>query len=292
VFDPLGGHADIVARRVRFIGNPAERIREDYLRTLRFYRFHAEYAPVSPTPSGAAPPDPAPPDAESVAATIQERAGLARLSGERINHELRRLLVAPGALAAVVTLAETGLLTELLGVVPRTRALQRLVAIEQAQGLSPNASLRLAALTIGVAEDAARLNRRLKLSAADRGVLERAAERIGTLKDQPGVTDLSEAALQRRLYALGPTVYGQDILLAWADSEATPVDATWSAALTLPARWAVPTLPIGGADLLALGVQPGPQIGRMITAFEAWWIAAGFPAEPELIARRLSEIRS
>jgi poly(A) polymerase len=279
VFDPLGGRADVEARRVRFIGDPAERIREDYLRCLRFYRFHAEYASSDLVPS-----DPAPPDAEGVAATIKERAGLARLSGERIHHELRRLLVAPGAVAAVATLAEVGLLTELLGIVPRVRTLQRLVAIERAQGLSPNASLRLAALTIGVAEDAERLNRRLKPSAADRGILERAAERIGI------VTDLSEAALQRRLYALGPTTYGQDILLAWADSQAAPVDAAWSVALTLPGRWAVPKLPVGGADVIGLGVPPGPQIGRIIAAFEAWWVDAGFPVEPGLLARRLSEI--
>jgi poly(A) polymerase len=271
VFDPLGGRADLEARRVRFIGDPAARIREDYLRILRFFRFHAEYAAGSPDPDG-------------VAASIRERGGLARLSGERIHHELLRLLVAPAATGAAETMAHAGLLTELLGLVPRLGTLRRLAAIERRHGLPPSGSLRLAALTIGVDEDAAWLNRRLKVSAGELQLLERAGAAMG----QP--VSLSPADRKAQLYREGTTVYSGQTLLAWARSGSASNAPDWCAALTLPSRWIAPKLPVGGAEVIALGVQPGPRIGRILAAFETWWIAAGFPADPELTATRLAEI--
>jgi poly(A) polymerase len=271
VFDPLGGRADLDARRVRFIGDPAARIREDYLRILRFFRFHAEYAVGAPDPDG-------------VAASVQERAGFARLSGERIHHELLRLLVAPGAFTAVKMMAETGLLTELLPVVPRLTDLQRLIAIENHRKLLPTGILRLATLTIGVDEDAMHLHQRLKLSASELQVLQRAGT---TIRQQ---FSLAHADLQRRLYQRGHDIFSEQTLLAWARSGAKPDDPNWTNALNLPGRWIAPRLPVGGADLVALGLPPGPRIGVILAAFEAWWIAAGFPSDRQLIAKRLAEI--
>ncbi len=271
VFDPLDGRADLEARRVRFIGEPTARIREDYLRILRFFRFHAEYAAGAPDPAG-------------VAASVRERGGFARLSGERIHHELLRLMVAPGAFGAVETMAHSGLLTELLPVVPRLSTLQRLMAIESQRTLSPSGILRLAASTIGIDEDAAHLHRRLKLSASELQVLQRA----GASSGHP--FSLAHADLQRRLYQRGHVVFSEQTLLAWARSGARPDDANWSNALTLPGRWTAPKLPVGGADLVALGLPPGPRIGVILAAFEAWWMAAGFPSDQQLIANRLAEI--
>jgi poly(A) polymerase len=271
VFDPLGGRADLEARRVRFIGDPAARIREDYLRILRFFRFHAEYAAGVPDPEG-------------VAAAVQERAGFARLSVERIHHELLRLLVAPGALGAVATMADAGLLTELLQVVPRLATLRRLMAIERQRHLPPSGILRLAALTIGVDEDAAHLHRRLKLSASELQVLQRA----GTTIWQP--FSLAHTDLQRRLYQRGHDIFCEQTLLACARSGAKPDDPNWTNALNFPGRWTAPKLPVGGADLLSLGLPPGPRIGVILAAFEAWWITAGFPTDQQLIAKRLAEI--
>jgi poly(A) polymerase len=271
VFDPLGGRADLEARRIRFIGDPAARIREDYLRILRFFRFHAEYAEGLPDPQG-------------VSAAIQERSGFARLSGERIHHELLRLLVAPGALTAVETMAQAGLLTELLPVVPRLTTLQRLIAIEQTRKSPASGILRLAAMTIGVDEDAAHLHRRLKLSATELQLLQRAGTSVG----QP--FSLAMADVQQRLYLRGHAIYSEQTLLAWARSGAGPDDANWTNAFNLAGRWIAPKLPVGGADVLALGIAPGPRIGLIIAAFEAWWIAAGFPSDQKLIAARLAEI--
>jgi poly(A) polymerase len=264
VFDPLGGRADLEARRVRFIGDPAARIREDYLRILRFFRFHAEYAVGAPDPEG-------------VAAAVQERAGFARLSGERIHHELLRLLVAPGALDAVETMAHAGLLTELLSVV-------RLIAVECQRKLQPSGILRLAALSIGADEDAMHLHRRLKLSASELQVLQRA----GAALQQPFSLALND--LQRRLYQRGHAVFCEQALLAWARSGAGPDDPHLTNALNLPDRWTAPKLPVGGTDLLALGVPAGQRIGLILAAFEAWWIDAGFPSDQQLIAKRLAEI--
>jgi poly(A) polymerase len=271
VFDPLGGRADLEARRVRFIGDPAARIREDYLRILRFFRFHAEYADSAP-------------DAEGVAASVRERAGFARLSGERIHHELLRLLTAPGALATVETMAQTGLLTELLPVVPRLTTLRRLIAIECRRKLPPSGILRLAALTIGVDEDAQSLHRRLKLSASELRVLQRA----GASWAQPCST--SHADVQQRLYHHGQAIYAELTLLAWARSDTAPDDCNWENAFNLPGRWIAPKLPVSGADVIALGIAPGPRIGLILGAFEAWWIAAGFPSDQQLIAEQLAEI--
>jgi poly(A) polymerase len=271
MFDPLCGRADLEARRVRFIGDPGARIREDYLRILRFFRFHAEYAEGEP-------------DSEGVAASVQERAGFARLSGERIHHELLRLLTAPGALSAVETMAQAGLLTELLPVVPRVSTLRRLVAIEQLCNTPVSAILRLAALTVGVDEDAAHVHRRLKLSSSELQVLQRA----GASMHQPFSRTLSD--LQRRLYLCGSTVFAEQALLAWARSSAEPSDAEWVKALALPSVWTAPKMPVGGADIVALGVSPGPRMGLILATFEDWWIAAGFPPDQKLINARLAEI--
>src|SRR5690606_34591657 len=103
VHDPIGGYPDLVARRVRFIGRAEDRIREDYLRILRFFRFTAAFAE-------------GPPDAEGLAASTALAPGLAQLSAERVRAELLRLLAAPRAVEIVGVMADTGLVTALTGV--------------------------------------------------------------------------------------------------------------------------------------------------------------------------------
>ena len=158
VFDPLGGYGDLVAGRVRFIGEAEDRIKEDYLRILRFFRFNAYY--------GKGPLDP-----EGLAACVKLRAGLDQLSAERVAGELRRILVAPQAVRAIEALFDYGLLTDLLASAPRMIRFTRLVAAEEALGLAPDPALRLAALAVFVAEDAERLAERLRLSNAEQAVL-------------------------------------------------------------------------------------------------------------------------
>src|SRR5262249_52045111 len=162
VFDPLGGYSDLLAGRVRFIGDAEARIKEDYLRILRFFRFNAYYGK-------------GPLDEAGLKAAVKLRGGLARLAAERVSAELQSLLVAPQAVREVEALFDYGLLVDLLGGAPRLVHFARLVAIEEALGLEPDAMLRLAALGVFVQEDAARIAARLRRSNAERAGRERGA---------------------------------------------------------------------------------------------------------------------
>jgi poly(A) polymerase len=256
VFDPLGGYDDLAAGRVRFIGDAEARIKEDFLRILRFFRFHAYYGKGEM-------------DAAGLKAAVKLRAGLVQLSAERIAGELRRILTAPQAARAVERLYDYGLLTGVLGGVPRLGRFERLVAIEAANGLAPDAGLRLAALAIFVEEDVTRLVLRLRLSNAEQAVLALGA-REGVIVGLP-----DEAAAKSCLYRLGPS-YRSALLLAWADSGASPDDAEWRKALALPERWQAPSFPLGGNDVMALGKLKGPEIGELLKVMEQDWVSSGF----------------
>ena len=266
VFDPLGGYGDVMAGRVRFIGDAEARIMEDYLRILRFFRFHAYYG------KGAM-------DKEGLRASVKLRGGLEQLSAERVAGEMRRILAAPGAAGAVEALFDHGLLTNLLGGVPRLVRFERLVAIEEAHGLARNSALRLAVLAVFVEEDVARLAERLRLSNAEQAVLA-----FATGDGDAALPD--EAKAKSHLYRLGPDDYRARLLLAWADAGATPDDAGWRNALALPERWQAPIFPIGGNDVMALGEIKGPEIGALLKRLEQDWIASGFALDrDELLAR-------
>jgi poly(A) polymerase len=267
VFDPLGGYEDLLAGRVRFIGNAEERIREDYLRILRFFRFNAYYGKGEF-------------DAEGLHASVRLRGGLERLSAERIAAELRRLLVAPQALRGVEALFDYGFLPGLLGGVPRLERFKRLLAIEAALGRTPDAMVRLAALGVFVMEDGERLAARLRLSNAEQAVLA-----LGAFDHaEDGLPD--EEAAKRVLYRLGVADFTAYVLLAFADSGAAPGDPAWRAALALPERWQAPAFPLRGSDILAVGDLEGPEIGAILRRLEADWLAGGFAlTREELLAR-------
>ena len=271
LFDPLGGYADLAAGRVRFIGDAEARIKEDYLRILRFFRFNAYYGK-------------GPLDAAGLAACVQLRAGLDQLSAERVAGELRKLLVAPQAVRAVEALFDYGLLTQLLGGVPRLLRFARLVAAEEALGLPPDAALRLAALAVFVKEDAERLAARLRLSNNELAVLLLGAD------DHLAAELPDEAAAKRALYRLGPCSFEAHVLLASADAGIPPEDQAWRQALRLADRWDVPEFPLRGPDIMALGEAKGPAIGEILRQVEAEWVAGGFAATRETLLARASEL--
>ena len=271
VFDPLGGYADVVAGRVRFIGDPEARIREDYLRILRFFRFNAYYGK-------------GPFDADGLRASVSLRGGMAQLSAERIAGEVRRLLVAPQATRAVEALFDYGLLPSVIGGVPRLERFKRLVAIEEALGHEPDAMLRLAALTVFVAEDAARVAARLRLSNAEQAVLALGAGDHA----KSGLPE--EGAAKRLLYRLGPAAYAAVVLIAWADSGASANEQNWREVLTLGERWQAPVFPLKGSDLAALGEVEGPALGALLRRLEAEWVAEGFAGDRDRLLARAKEI--
>jgi poly(A) polymerase len=269
VHDYVGGLDDLAARRVRFIGDANKRIAEDYLRILRFFRFHAAYGHGAP-------------DAQGLHACIVARAGLDQLSRERLRMELVKLLVAPHAVPTLATMTETGILVTVLGGVPYLASFANLVKVEAAIGVAANPVRRLGALGVAVVEDADRLLARLRLANAEHARLASIGDRWWRVspKNEQG----SDQEARALLYRLGPERFIDRVLVAWSRSPAGAADDTWHALATLPARWIVPVFPIRAADFLKRGVEKGPALGVVLAAAEAVWIAADFPSDVVSIA--------
>jgi poly(A) polymerase len=265
VHDTVGGLADLRARRVRFIGDPAKRIGEDYLRILRFFRFHAAYGQGLP-------------DAAGVAACIEGRAGLDQLSRERVRMELLKLLLAIHATPALAVMAESGLLIPVLGGVPDLAAFSNMAKVEAAAGVQADAVQRLGALGVRIAEDAERLWQRLRLSNAER-------ERLASMAQEWWrVLPRNDKAGRALLYRLGPERFVDRVLLAWARSPATAHAPAWRSLADLPNRWVAPTFPLKAADFIKRGMTPGPALGAALHEAETAWIAADFPTDAKAVA--------
>jgi len=266
VFDYVGGLADIDARRVRFIGDPAKRIAEDYLRILRFFRFHATYGQ-------------APPDRAGLAACVAARDGLTQLSRERIRMEMLKLLRAAHAAPTLAVMAETGLLEQVLAGVPLLASFENTCKVEQAIGVEADPVRRLGALAVSVVEDAERLWQRLRLTNSEHARLTSIADGWSHVSPAHG-----EAAARELLYRLGPDRYVDRVLLAWARSPAGAADENWKNLATLPARWSAPKFPLKAKDFIKRGVERGPQLGAALAGAEQAWIAAGFPLDQRALA--------
>jgi poly(A) polymerase len=272
VHDYVGGLADIADRRVRFIGDAATRIAEDYLRILRFFRFHAAYG------RGGLP------DSAGLHACIVARAGLDTLSRERVRMEMLKLMLARHAVPALAVMAETGLIEMVLGGVPLLASLSNLIKLEASLSLPPDPARRLAALGVLVTEDAERLRERLRLTNAE-------SDRLTSMGDAWWriVAGSSEQASRTLLYRLGPDSYLDRVLLAWSRAPEGVADPQWRALATLPSRWSAPLFPLKAADFMARNVEKGPHLGAAMRAAEQAWIEAGFPLDRETLARIADE---
>jgi poly(A) polymerase len=252
LFDYFGGRADLAAGRVRFVGPPAQRIAEDFLRILRFFRFLAHY--------GQLPADPL-----ALQACADAAPQIARLSAERVQAEMRRLLDASNPVPVLDLMAASGVLAQVVpGTPPRDR-LARLLA------LAPDGDwlLRLAALLRGQA-GAAEVAWRWRLSSRD-------AERLLMLAEQP-LPPLRATPAERRqaLHRLGAGHYGDLVRLAAAEASADGAGALLAEALVESAHWQPRSLPITGHDVMALGVPAGPVVGEVLAGVEAWWTERDF----------------
>lgn len=252
--DYADGLADLAARRVRFIGAASERIAEDFLRILRFFRFHARYGVGEP-------------ERAALDACIAGRAGLDGLSRERIWAELRKLLGAPRAAETLQVMAGAGLLMPVVGGVPR---LSRFSAIADGPGEGVYPAFRLAALTVGVSEDAMRLRERLRLSNAE---FERVAGIAAALEALSGRATFPEIASVRRLaHRIGADAVAGGLVLLATDGRSADLHELIAELGRTP-----PFLPTG-KDVLALGVSAGPKVGQVLDAAREAWIEAGCPA--------------
>jgi poly(A) polymerase len=261
VHDHVDGLADIMARRVRFIGDPDARIAEDYLRILRFFRIHATYGDCEP-------------DRDALLACIRARQGIALLSAERLRMEMLKLMVAQGALAAIEAMGDGGLLLAITGGVTYYGAFAGMIDAESELSLAPDPMRRLGALCIAVTEDAKRVSARLRLTNAETKTLDSMGHRWWRLGH------MEEATAKRRLYRLGEARYRDRNLLAWARAGREAETSEWRTRVTLPQRWIAPAFPLKAADFIARGISAGPGLGHVLTLAEDAWLAADFPLDP------------
>jgi poly(A) polymerase len=254
LFDYFGGLEDLAARRVRFIGDARQRIREDHLRILRYYRFQCRFGSEL--------------DDEAEAACAELAPALKGLSRERVGWELRHLLALPDPAETVARMHRAGVLPMVLPEAGETQlaALASLVAAERAQGIAPDALRRIAALLPAGAARAEEAAARLRLSKAQRERLACAAAR------RP-----DDASNPRALaYRLGRECAIDRLLLAGASVE--PIG-----------DWPIPRFPLKGGEIVARGVAAGPEVARVLRAVEARWIDEDFPG-PARVRTLLDEV--
>lgn len=255
IHDYVGGLEDLKARRVRFVGDPETRIREDVLRLLRFYRFHAQIE------RGAA-------DEAARAACRALASLLPTLSAERVAAELMKLLAAPDPLPTLVLMAADEVLPVVLPEATRPDRLEAMIAVEP----KPDALRRLAALVEVDGDGARAIAERLRLSNQDR-------DRLVILAAPSWPVDLEgDAPVQRRaIHHLGPERYA-DLLLLKAAEAGPAARKRVQKLLAAAGKSKLPEFPLKGRDATALGVKPGPRVGELLAEVEAWWEAGDFRA--------------
>ncbi|BCH15103.1 CCA tRNA nucleotidyltransferase [Mesorhizobium sp. L-2-11] len=280
IIDLVGGIADIKARRLRFIGDPEARIREDYLRILRFFRFFAWYGDGRP-------------DAEGLKACARLKEGLRQLSVERVWSELKKLLSAPDPSRALLWMRQAGVLTSVL---PESEkwgidAIHALTRAEKDLGWTPDPLLRLEAI---VPPDAARMKtlaERLRFSVSDASRLRQWAL---TAPVEPKTT---EAELAKRLYRGDRQGLVDRLRLSLASARARAVEDNdalleaggFSRLLAFAGKWKKPDFPVRGADLTRLGASPGPKLGATLKNLENEWIESGFALDRGALLERAAE---
>jgi poly(A) polymerase len=258
LYDYTNGVADLGAGRVRFIGDARTRIREDFLRIMRFFRFHAEYAEGAPDPEG-------------LAASGAERQGLAILSKERIRHELLKLLVAQRADETLQVLSHHGFLIWLLAGAAEFGRFSRIAAFDKE---SPAAIWRLAALGVMVEQDADRLREHLRLSNDEHKKCVAYARLLVVLKTW--ALPLDPTAIRRLVADHG--VETLSVVLAAVNREPSPViedDAFGALERYLSGVEPVPVFPLRGADFVAGGIPKGPRVGEILAQARQAWLAEG-----------------
>lgn len=267
--DVTGGVADLEDGLVRFIGDPATRIREDALRILRFFRFHARYGCAAPDEAG-------------LAACAAAREALDDLSRERVRAEFLKLLVAPGALAALRTMEEARILDRLIGGTADLGRLARMLVASTESG----AVTRLASLAVHNNADAVRLQEALRLSKAEGAMLIAYADAWAALAERRAIA----AGAMTALVAVHDTLPLADALAAMDVHERPSITKEGLAILEAVrgGSLARPVFPLTGADLVARGVAPGPALGRGLNAARTVWLESGCPTDQRDIDRLLA----
>ena len=281
VVDLVGGLADLQTRTLRFIGDAEARIREDYLRILRFFRFFAWYGDGRP-------------DAEGLRACARLKEGMTRLSAERVWAELKKLLGAPDPSRALLWMRQTGVLSAVL---PESEkwgidAVHALVAAGGDLGWTPDPLLRLEAIVPPDAARMAAMATRLRMSKAE------AARLAAWAMTGPVAHSASEAALAGTAYAGDRQAVEDRLRLGLASARARAGQDAGALAeaggylrlLRFLERWEKPVFPVKGGDLAALGLPAGPEMGKLLAALEAEWVEGGFRLDRDALLARAAEL--
>ncbi len=275
LFDPVGGLDDARAGRVRFVGDAVRRIEEDVLRLLRFFRFFAHFGRP-------------PPDADALAACRKMAPAVVGLSGERVRAELLKLLAAPDPAGVLALMDETGVLAH---VMPEAAGIDALPALCAVEAPAADALRRLALLLRRGQGGAESVAKRLRMSNAE-------ARRLAAMVEPPvAVAAGRDVRDQRRaLYRLGAALFADLAYLAWAEalagdaSERDALARAHGALLETARAWEDPRLPVRGADVVALGVERGPAVSRLLAAIEDWWQAGDYRASRKATLKKLGEL--
>lgn len=266
LFDPTGGGlTDLAARRIVFVGDPDTRIREDYLRILRFFRFYAWYGHTAP-------------DAAGLAACSALRKGLDGISVERIWMETRKLFGAPDPLSALEAMELSGVLAQIYPEARGLDLLRKLIALEKVQGMTPDAMLRVLSLFWKNAAATRAVANRLKVSNDERDRL------VWPAEDQtPMSPNMSPHHVRVAVYRLGAQVVIDRARLLWAETD----DPACADLIGLAEGWDKPALPLTGADLISRGFNPGPAMGEALRKAESAWISSDFTLDADALYRLL-----
>ena len=272
IYDPFGGIEDLKAGCVRFVGDAETRIREDVLRLLRFFRFHAWYGRGLP-------------DGQGLAACRKLAHLLPNLSSERVAAETLRLLGAEDPSPVFALMRQEGVLTHFLAEAENIPRLTALVAIERGYR-EADPLRRLAAVLDVTSAGALAVTKRLKLSNVD-------SERLVALAapESPATVTNDSKLRRREIYALGAARYRDLAFIAWAEAKAGKGadDEIYAAMVAAAGTWKDTKLPVKGRDVLALGVENGPEVGRLLKKIETWWIEKDFQPDRDAC---LSKLRS
>jgi poly(A) polymerase len=260
LYDDHGGETDARAGRVRFVGDPGDRIQEDYLRILRLFRFAATHGRT-------------PIDDATLAACARHKDGLYRLSAERVQTEMSKLLGAADPTAALEQMDVCGVLGVVLPHHLAVKGVRRMMVAEVHAGIADHGWVRrLAALVPDDAVSGVAI--RLRLSNAD------AARLCAIVTDSIAINGPT-VDVRRALFHDGSAIVVDRLLRAWAlwagkNVPGQHVQHAWDAAIAQAKAWTPHPLPVTGQDVLALGIQPGPRVGEILAAMTEWWIDRDF----------------
>ncbi|MDQ7250097.1 CCA tRNA nucleotidyltransferase [Dongia sedimenti] len=262
VYDYFDGITDLQAGKVRFVGAPEDRMREDYLRILRYFRFHADYATDGF-------------DQPALAAARALKGELKSLSGERLRQETLKLLTARRGVETWRAMLAEGIVDAFLPQATTVDRMAKVAALESRLKVPQDAVRRLAALTVTGAGPAVAQTLRLSNAERDRVLAISAA--------RPDFAVSDPVLVRRQVYDLGNALALDLLLVDWDQA-----DIDWLNAFEIVRDWLRPEFPVRGRDLSALGIAAGPEIGRLLKELEEWWIAGDFAADRE---HALAELR-